>query len=197
MAAPVANHDSLLTNHRFLGNTAPTSLCGRAMTCTLTRSPLMALTAWAPASVAALTAATSPMTTAVTRALPTCVMGPASSTFAALSMASVASTSATRPRVSISPIASCAIGRSYDLRVTSCGFWDAIEEKTLHFTGDNEFFVGRDHHHFHARIRGTDEPFRRPEGVVFRGVDDDTELLETRADRRPELDAVFPDAGGE
>src|SRR5438094_449118 len=69
----------------------------------------MVLTACAPASVAALTAATSPRTTAVTSALPTWVIGPASSTLAALSMASVASTSATRPRVSISPIACCAI----------------------------------------------------------------------------------------
>src|SRR2546421_406020 len=35
------------------------------MTWTLTTSPLIALTAWAPASVAAFTAATSPTTTAV------------------------------------------------------------------------------------------------------------------------------------
>ena len=59
----------------------------------------------APASVAAFTAATSPTTTAVTSALPTCVIGPASSTFAALSIASLPSTSATSPRVSIIPIA--------------------------------------------------------------------------------------------
>jgi hypothetical protein len=47
----------------FFGNTASTSACGRAMTWTLTSSPLMALMACAPASVAALTAATSPTTT--------------------------------------------------------------------------------------------------------------------------------------
>ena len=93
----------------FFGRTASTSLWGRAMTWTLTISPLMALMAWAPASVAAFTAATSPTTTAVTSALPTCVIGPASSTFAALSMASVPSTKATRPRVSIIPIACCDI----------------------------------------------------------------------------------------
>src|ERR1035437_2627015 len=61
----------------FFGNTTSTSACGRAMTCTLTSSPLMALMACAPASVAALTAATSPTTTAVTSALPTCHIGPA------------------------------------------------------------------------------------------------------------------------
>src|SRR5882724_2830949 len=59
----------------------------------------MVLMAWAPASVAAFTAATSPTTTAVTRAFPTWVIGPASSTFAALSIASVPSTRATSPRV--------------------------------------------------------------------------------------------------
>ena len=46
-------------------------------------SPLFALIACAAASVAAFTAATSPTTTAVSSALPTCVIGPANSTLAA------------------------------------------------------------------------------------------------------------------
>jgi len=45
------------------GSTSWTSSCGRGITCTLTTSPTVRA-AWAPASVAALTAATSPMTTA-------------------------------------------------------------------------------------------------------------------------------------
>src|ERR1043165_9554594 len=71
----------------FFGSTASTSLCGRPMTWTLTSSPLMALMACAPASVAALTAATSPTTQAETSALPTWTIGPTNSTLAALSIA--------------------------------------------------------------------------------------------------------------
>ncbi len=74
------------------------------MTWTLITSPIR-LAAAAPASTAALTAATSPTTNAVTMPLPT-LSQPASSTLAALSIASVASTSATNPFVSIMPSAS-------------------------------------------------------------------------------------------
>ena len=65
MHAHVTYHGFVTSQPVFFGNTASTSACGRAMTCTLTSSPLMALMACAPASVAALTAATSPTTTAV------------------------------------------------------------------------------------------------------------------------------------
>src|SRR5262249_46829662 len=63
------------------------------------------LAAAAPASTAALTAATSPTTKAVTRPLPT-LSQPANSTFAAFTIASLASTRATKPFVSIIPSAS-------------------------------------------------------------------------------------------
>ena len=75
--------------------TPPRSSCGRGMTWTLTTSPIR-LAAAAPASTAALTAATSPATKAVTRPLPI-LSQPTSSTLAALSIASLASTRATNP----------------------------------------------------------------------------------------------------
>src|SRR4029078_484206 len=59
----------------------------------------------APASVAALTAATSPVTKAVTRPLPT-LSQPMNCTFAAFIIASLASTKAIKPLVSIMPSAS-------------------------------------------------------------------------------------------
>ena len=70
----------------------------------LTTSPFTARAALVPASMAALHAATSPATNIVTSPLPT-LRQPLNSTLAALHAASVASTSATRPRVSIIPIA--------------------------------------------------------------------------------------------
>src|SRR5687768_1715731 len=63
--------------------------------------------ALAPASVAALTAATSPVTKAETRPLPT-LSQPRNCTFAAFIIASVASTRAMKPLVSIMPSASIA-----------------------------------------------------------------------------------------
>src|SRR5271157_4929362 len=72
-------------------------------------SPIRAA-ASAPASVAAFTAATSPSTKAVTSPAPT-VCQPANDTLADLSMASVASNSATSPFVSIIPSA-CFIASS-------------------------------------------------------------------------------------
>src|SRR4051794_13830995 len=80
------------------------SSCGRAMTWTLTTSPIR-LAAAAPASTAAFTAATSPATKAVTRPLPI-LSQPTSSTLAAFNIASLASTSATNPLHSIIPSAS-------------------------------------------------------------------------------------------
>jgi hypothetical protein len=85
------------------------------MTCTLTTSPTRAA-ASAPASVAALQAATSPSTNAVTRPDPTGSQ-PANVTLAALSIASVASKRATSPRVSIMPNA-CLIRRPSYLNST-------------------------------------------------------------------------------
>src|SRR5579864_6785033 len=74
------------------------------MTWTDTSSPTRRAAA-APASVAALTAATSPRTIAVTYPAPI-FSQPTSVTFAALTMASAASIIATRPLVSIIPNAS-------------------------------------------------------------------------------------------
>src|SRR5688572_14526212 len=78
--------------------------CGRGMTCTETSSPTRRAAA-APASVAALTAATSPRTMAVTYPAPI-FSQPTSVTLAALTMASAASIMATRPLVSTIPNAS-------------------------------------------------------------------------------------------
>ena len=78
-----------------------TSLWGRGMTCTEISSPTRSAAA-APASVAALTAPTSPRTITVTRPPPTCSL-PIRVTLAALTMASAASMEATRPLVSIIP----------------------------------------------------------------------------------------------
>src|SRR5580692_4649771 len=86
----------------YLGSTAVRSSWGRGITCTLTTSPTLRAAA-APASTAAFTLATSPETNAVHNALPT-FFQPTNSTFAALSMASVAHTSATSPLVSIIPM---------------------------------------------------------------------------------------------
>src|SRR4051794_30518107 len=80
------------------------SSCGRAITWTLTTSPIR-LAAAAPASTAAFTAATSPATKAVTRPLPI-LSQPMRSTLAAFSIASLASTRATNPLHSIMPSAS-------------------------------------------------------------------------------------------
>ena len=74
------------------------------MTWTLTISPSRPPAA-APASVAAFTAATSPTTNTVTSPLPI-LSQPMNLTFAALSIASVASTRTTKPLVSIIPNAS-------------------------------------------------------------------------------------------
>jgi hypothetical protein len=59
---PITSYQLPVTNYQlpsgyfatgFFGSTASTSECGRGITCTLANSPLMALMAWAPASVAA------------------------------------------------------------------------------------------------------------------------------------------------
>src|SRR6478609_3582572 len=74
------------------------------MTCTPTSSPTRRAAA-APASVAALTEATSPRTIAVTSPASTFCQ-PTNTTLAALTIASAASTMPTRPRVSTIPSAS-------------------------------------------------------------------------------------------
>src|ERR1039458_6303366 len=78
--------------------------CGRAITCDDTSSPT-AFAAADPASTAARTLPTSPRTIAVTKPPPICTVF-TSSTLAAFTIASHASTSPTRPFVSINPIAS-------------------------------------------------------------------------------------------
>src|SRR6185436_9468062 len=86
------------------GSTRSTSACGRGMTCTLINSPTLRAAA-APASVAALTAPTSPRTKIVTYPAPIYSF-PRSVTFAALTIASAASTAPTKPLVSTIPSAS-------------------------------------------------------------------------------------------
>src|SRR5204863_7893487 len=84
-----------------IGSASSRLACGRGMTCTDTSSPTRRAAA-APASVAALTAATSPRTMAVTYPAPI-FSQPTSVTFAALTIASAASIIATSPLVSIMP----------------------------------------------------------------------------------------------
>src|ERR1041385_4866140 len=81
------------------------------MTCTLMTWPIRPADS-APASTAALTAATSPLTKAVTRPLPA-LSQPTISTLAAFSMASLPSIRATRPLHSSRPRASLGINSSF------------------------------------------------------------------------------------
>src|SRR5205085_1154616 len=85
-------------------NARTTAGSGRGMTWAARSSPIRAA-ASAPASTAARTLPTSPLTSAVTNPPPTWTR-PARVTLAALSMASVASITPTRPLVSIKPSAS-------------------------------------------------------------------------------------------
>src|SRR4030095_14742862 len=87
-----------------IGSTSSRLGWGRGITCTAISSPTPRGAA-APASVAALTAATSPRTSAVTYPEPI-FSQPTSETLAAFTMASDASIMATKPRVSIIPNAS-------------------------------------------------------------------------------------------
>src|SRR5215470_12486813 len=92
-----------------------TSTCGRGITCTDTSSPTRRAAA-APASVAALTAPTSPRTRTVTYPAPMYSL-PTSTTLAALTIASAASTEPISPRVSTMPSASDAIGVTHCNRI--------------------------------------------------------------------------------
>src|ERR1700758_5638799 len=85
------------------------------MTCTETSSPMLVAVS-APASVAALTAPTSPTIVTETSPSPTCSR-PTMVTFAALTMASPAASAATYPLVSINPIALSAITDSVSFGV--------------------------------------------------------------------------------
>src|SRR5262245_11389439 len=103
-----------------------TSPCGRGITCTETSSPTRRA-AEAPASVAALTAATSPRTITVTYPAPMYSL-PTSTTFAALTIASAASIDPTSPLVSTIPSASDMGGKASILPYLSqlhyhAGFW--------------------------------------------------------------------------
>src|SRR5688500_201230 len=93
----------------FCGRIISTSVCGRGITCTDASSPTR-LAAAAPASVAALTAPTSPRTITVTYPPPTYSL-PISRTWAAFTMASAASMAPTNPLVSIRPNALTDIAR--------------------------------------------------------------------------------------
>src|SRR5688500_9558494 len=92
-----------------LGRIRSTSACGLGMTWTDMSSPTRRAAA-APASVAALTAPTSPRTSTVTYPAPMYSL-PTRTTFAAFTIASAASTEPMRPRVSTIPSASDAIGQ--------------------------------------------------------------------------------------
>src|SRR2546427_9976859 len=70
-------------------------------------------------------------------------------------------------------------------------------QDTFHLTGDDEFFVRRNHEHFHARMRGADISFSGAGCVVLPPVEHDAELVEIRANRLAEFRAVLADAGGE
>src|SRR6187401_698173 len=94
------------------------------MTCTPTSSPTLRAAA-APASVAAFTEATSPRTIAVTRPASTFCQ-PTNTTLAAFTIASVASTMPTKPRVSTSPSASPTSGLGSGLRISAVMWSDAI-----------------------------------------------------------------------
>src|SRR5262245_4347366 len=90
-----------------LGRIRSTSVCGLGMTWTEISSPTR-LAAAAPASVAAFTAPTSPRTRTVTYPAPMYSLA-TRTTFAALTIASAASTEPIRPRVSTIPSASDAM----------------------------------------------------------------------------------------
>src|SRR5438034_9466231 len=92
------------------GSIFSTSACGLGITCTDTSSPTRRAAA-APASVAALTAPTSPRTMTVTYPAPMYSL-PTRVTFAALTIASAASTEPMRPLVSTRPSASAAMCES-------------------------------------------------------------------------------------
>src|ERR1017187_3654798 len=100
------------------------------MTCTLNTSPA-ARPAAAPASTAARTLPTSPWTNTEHNPLPT-LFQPTNSTLAAFSMASVACTSATRPFVSIIPIASLAISSLLIPVLCGSGCWDRLLQHAFH-----------------------------------------------------------------
>ena len=73
-----------------------------------------------------------------------------------------------------------------------------FSRKSFHFAGDDEFFVGRNHQDFHARIRLLMTASRwRWCDVDSRGIQSDAKLIEVRADGLAEFRAVLADAGGE
>src|ERR1019366_7723688 len=125
-------------------------LCGRAITCTLCTSPA-ARAAAAPASTAARTEPTSPCTNTEHNPLPT-LFQPTNSTLAAFSIASVACTSATRPFVSIIPIASLAISILL-IPLLQSGWWCPLLQQAL----DQRIVRTRYHvrrHQLAYRLRG-------------------------------------------
>src|SRR5215813_3761863 len=90
------------------------SPCGRGITCTEISSPTLDAVS-APASVAALTAPTSPLMMTATSPSPTSCR-PTITTLAALTIASAAARAATYPFVSIMPRAFCAIELSLSVQ---------------------------------------------------------------------------------
>src|SRR5919106_1617770 len=111
-ASPIRPPAGAAAGFLALGIIPPSSSCGRGITCTLITCPTRPA-ASAPASTAAFTAATSPLTNAVTMPLPA-LSQPIISTLAALSIASLPSIRATRPLHSSRPNASLGIGGPFD-----------------------------------------------------------------------------------
>ena len=115
----------------------------------------------APASVAAFTAATSPTTTAVTRALPTWTIGPDEFDVrrfehgvGALDKGDQAA------RFDQSDCLLC--HNNYVNCVSTAGFMLLVRlcrmcfQKSFHFARHHQFFIGRNHQHFHPRLGGAD-----------------------------------------
>src|SRR5207302_526758 len=96
----VSSVSSVVARLDYLGRIFSTSVCGLGITWTETSSPTRRAAA-APASVAALTAPTSPRTMTVTYPAPMYSL-PTSVTLAAFTIASAASTEPMRPLVSTS-----------------------------------------------------------------------------------------------
>ena len=56
-----------------------------------------------------------------------------------------------------------------------------VFQKAFRFAGDNEFFVRRDDHEFHARVRRADDSFRGVGGGILSGIEHNAKLVEACA----------------
>src|SRR5205823_4775991 len=150
------------------------------MTWTPTTSPMRPAAA-APASTAALTAATSPTTNAVTRPLPIFCQ-PMRVTLAALTIASLASISATRPLVSIMPRASRPFAIAHYLeketRFFPCRVGRVFEAHRVRFGGPRR--LGPPYRNCHSPKKLHVCRMRVVHRVALVGVDVDLQLARGR-----------------